>query len=405
MLMLGYLLLLCAIIGLLSCTVFLILLTAAFLRRRPRPLPAPGASFPHVSLLKPLHGLEPQLEANLESFFRQDYPQYEIVFGCRLESDPALPAVHSLRRRYPQVPVKIVFSGEPQYPNAKVCSLQRMAAAAAGDYLVVSDSDVRVSPRYLREVVRPLLRPEVGMVTCLYRGVPSGGLWSRLEALGMSVEMTAGVVVADMLEGLKFALGPTMAIRRDVLEQTGGFRVLADFCADDFVLGQRVFQAGKQVVLSHYVVDHVALHQRCLASLQHQVRWMKSTRFSRPKGHVGAGLTFAMPFGLLGVAAGFALHDPRLGFALFLYAAVNRMAEALLAGWGVVRDPLALRFFWLYPARDLLGFFLWAASFFDTTIVWRGERYRFQRGGKMVRAQAGEELAPASETVAVDELA
>jgi ceramide glucosyltransferase len=368
----------------------------------------PGAeagSVPFVSLLKPLHGVEPQLESNLESFFRQDYPAYEIIFGCRHESDPALDMVEGVRRRYPHIPVKVVFSGEPQHPNAKVCSLERMAAAAGSAYLVVSDSDVRVAPQYVREVTRPLLRPEIGMATCLYRGVPSGGFWSQLEALGMSVEMTAGVVVADMLEGLRFALGPTMAIRREVVEQIGGFQVLAEYCADDFVLGQRVFELGKQVVLSRHVVDHVALHQSCLASLQHQVRWMKSTRFSRPKGHIGTGLTFAMPFGVLGLIAGAAMHDPLLGLALFLYAALNRMAEALLAGWGVVGDPLALRFFWLYPARDLLGFFLWCASFFSTSIVWRDELYQLQMGGKMVRQGTSEELAGASETVAVDELA
>jgi ceramide glucosyltransferase len=403
LLIVGHLLLLCAIVGLLSCTAFLILLAAAWVGLRRRPVPAPSGATPPVSLLKPLHGWEPQLEANLESFFRQDYPAYEIIFGCRQASDPALQAVEAARRRHPEVPVKIVFSGEPQHPNAKVCSLQKMSAVAETDYLVVSDSDVRVTPRYLREVVRPLLDPQVGMVTCLYRGVPSGGLWSRLEALGMSVEMTAGVVVADMLEGLKFALGPTMAIRRDALAEAGGFQALADYCADDFVLGQRVFEAGRQVVLSHYVVDHVAVHQRCLDSLQHQVRWMKSTRFSRPKGHVGAGLTFAMPFGLLGLAAGLLMGNPLLGLALLLYAALNRLAEALLAGWGVVRDPLALRDAWLYPARDLLGFALWCASFFSTSIVWRGEVYRLQMGGKMARA--GEEAAAASETVAVDELA
>lgn len=404
--MFGHLLLLCAILGLLSCTGFLFLLAAAFVRFGRRPLPQISPPrWPSVSLLKPLHGLEPELEQNLESFFCQDYPHYEIVFGCRQESDPALDVVHAVRCRHPQIPVRIVLSGEPDHPNAKVCSLEKMAAAATADYLVVSDSDVQVTPQYLREVTRPLLQPEVGMVTCLYRGVPSSGLWSRLEALGMSVEMTAGVVVADMLEGLKFALGPTMAIRRDVLEQAGGFRVLADYCADDFVLGQRVFEAGKQVVLSHYVVDHIALHQRCAASLQHQVRWMKSTRFSRPKGHIGTGLTFAMPFGLMGLAAGFAIGDPLLGLALFLFAALNRMAEAMLAGWGVVRDPLALRYFWLYPARDLLGFFLWCASFASTSIIWRGERYELQMGGKMVRIGATGELAQASETVAVDELA
>ena len=404
--MFGHLLLLCAIIGLLSCTVFLILLALAFLRFRRRPVLAASAQpWPFVSLLKPLHGLEPGLESNLESFFRQDYPQYEIIFGCRQESDPALEVVRTLRRRYPEVPVKVALSGEPEHPNAKVCSLQKMAAAASSNYLVVSDSDVNVTPGYLREVIRPLLQPEVGMVTCLYRGVSSGGFWSRLEALGMSVEMTAGVVVADMLEGLKFALGPTMAIRRDVLQEAGGFEILADYCADDFVLGQRVFEAGWQVVLSQYVLNHVALHQRCLASLQHQVRWMKSTRFSRPKGHIGTGLTFAMPFGLLGLAAGFAADKPLLGLALFLYAALNRMAEALLAGWGVVRDPLVLRYFWLYPVRDLLGFLLWCASFFNTSIVWRGERYQLQMGGKMVREGAAADGAADSETVAVDELA
>lgn len=404
--MLGHLLLLCTIIGLLSSTAFLVLLAAAFVRFKRRAVPGScKGPWPSVSLLKPLHGLEPGLETNLESFFRQDYPSYEIIFGCRQENDPALEVVHAIRRRYPNVTVKLVFSGEPEHPNAKVCSLQRMVEVARSEHLVVSDSDVRVTPQYLHHVIRPLLQNTVGMVTCLYRGVPSGGLWSRLEALGMSVEMTAGVVIADLLEGLKFALGPTMAIRRDVLEKVGGFQVLGDYCADDFVLGQRVFDAGKQVVLSHYVVDHVALHQRCLASLQHQVRWMKSTRFSRPKGHVGTGLTFAMPFGVLGLLTGTLMHEPLLGLALFFYAVLNRMAEALLAGWGVVRDPLALWYFWLYPARDLLGFFLWCASFFSTSIVWRGERYQLEMGGKMVRQEAPGELADASETVAVDELA
>jgi ceramide glucosyltransferase len=403
--MFGNLLLLCSVVGLLSCTAFLVLLAAAVFRFRRRALLSPFAGlWPSVSLLKPLHGLEPELEGNLESFFRQDYPRYEIIFGCREESDPALDVVQAVRRRYPHVAVKIVVCGEPVRPNAKVCSLEKMAEVAGSDYLVISDSDVRVTPRYLREVTRPLFQPEIGMVSCLYRGMPSGGMWSRLEALGMSVEMTAGVVVADMLEGLKFALGPTMAIRRDVLEEIGGFHVLADYCADDFVLGQRVFEAGKQVVLSHYVVDHVAVHQYCVASLQHQVRWMKSTRFSRPKGHIGTGLTFAMPFGLLGLVAGIVLGDPLLGLALLLYAALNRMMEAMLAGWGVVRDPLARRYCWLYPGRDLLGFFLWCASFFNTSIVWRGERYQLQVGGKMVRQAGAEELAAASETVAVDEL-
>src|SRR5437868_4568364 len=197
MLILLDLLLFCSVVGLLSCTVFLALLAIGCVRFRRRALPnqAPD-SWPTVSLLKPLHGLEPGLEANIESFFRQDYPSYELVFGCRHHNDPALAAVELVRGRHPDVAVKYAFSGDPCWPNAKVCSLDKMAAVASGAYLVVSDSDVRVTPSYVRQVVRPLLDNSVGLVTCLYRGVPTRGLWSQLEALGMSVEMTAGVIVA-----------------------------------------------------------------------------------------------------------------------------------------------------------------------------------------------------------------
>jgi ceramide glucosyltransferase len=193
-------------------------------------------------------------------------------------------------------------------------------------------------------------------------------------------------MIADLLEGMRFALGPTMAIRRDVLQAVGDFRVLADYCADDFVLGQKVAAAGYRVLLSHYAVDHVVLNQRLSDSLLHQVRWMKSTRFSRPRGHIGTGLTFAVPFGLLGAFAAASLGMPVLAITLLGYALLNRMAEALIAGRMVVRDPLTLRFFWLYPARDLLGFFLWCASFIGTRVCWRGETYRLEHGGKMVRA-------------------
>ena len=187
-----------------------------------------------------------------------------------------------------------------------------MYEASTCDYLVISDSDVQVTPNYIREVVRPLREPENGLVTCLYHGVPTQGPWSRLEALGMSVEMTSGVLLADLLEGMKFALGPTMAIRRDVLDRIGGFSILADHCADDYVLGAAVYASGKNVVLSDHIIDHVVINRSLGTSVEHQVRWMKSTRFSRSRGHIGTVFTFSTPFGLLGLFAALELNRPML---------------------------------------------------------------------------------------------
>ena len=193
-----------------------------------------------------------------------------------------------------------------------------MESEATYDILVISDSDVRVAPDYLRAVVLPFADERVGAVTCPYRGVAAdGGLWARLEAVGMSVEMTSGVLAARAMEGMQFTLGPTMAFRRDTIRRMGGFRVTADYCADDFVLGNETWKLGQQVVLSHHAIDHIVINATFADSLKHQVRWMKSTRFSRPKGHFGTALTFSVPFGLLAWAAAAALGHPALGLALF----------------------------------------------------------------------------------------
>ncbi|MGH9581301.1 MAG: bacteriohopanetetrol glucosamine biosynthesis glycosyltransferase HpnI [Terriglobales bacterium] len=386
--MIALALLVVAFVGAAASTVFLGLALLAghrFRRAASQPFSDSTAPLPPVTMLKPVHGMEPRLEQHLESFFLQDYPAFEIIFGARAADDPALTVVETLRRRHPHVPVQVVLSGEPPWPNAKVWSLQKMVAAAAHDLLVISDSDVRVAPRYLAEVCAPLRHSNVGLVTCIYRGVPTGGPWSLLEALGMSVEFASGVLIANLLEGMKFALGPTMALRRQVLEKIGGVGILAEYCADDFVLGSLVAAAGFEVRLSHHVIDHVVLGRSLSASLHHQVRWMKSTRFSRPLGHIGSGLTFAVPFALLGLAAGFAMNDAALGIGLFTWGLLNRMVQSLVIGWGAVRDPNARTYFWLYPLRDLLGFLVWCASFFGRGIEWRGERYRLERGGKMAR--------------------
>ena len=390
------LLLLVAAAGLVTSTGYLVLVMIAgarFRRSQRRSLNSDDI-FPPVTLLKPLCGLEPGLEANLTSFFEQQYPSFEIIFGARCADDPALEVARRISSKYPSVSVKIVPTGEPLCPNAKVCSLAKMYARAAHDFLIISDSDVHVAPNYIAEVVRPLLDPGNGMVTCLYRGVSTGGAWSKLEALGMSVEMTSGAIVANLLEGMKFALGPTMAVRRDALDAVGGFEPLADYCADDYMLGREIAESGRQVVMSHHVIDHVVINRNFACSMRHQIRWTKSTRFSRRAGHAGTALTFAMPFGLLGLMAAGALHHWTLGISLFAAAYINRVVMAMVAGWGVVRDRQAFRLAWLYPLRGLMGFGFWCASYCGRKIEWRGDWYRLELGGRMVLVQ------PSAATVA-----
>jgi ceramide glucosyltransferase len=299
-----------------------------------------------------------------------------------------LQVVRDLSAQYPNVKVRTFASGEPPWPNAKVFSLQKLVTEAANEILVISDSDVFVQPNYLREVTPPLLNREIGVVTCLYRGLPVDGLWARLEALGMSVEMTSGVLIAEMLEGMKFALGPTMATRKDVIEKIGGVAQLGDYCSDDYLLGNMADAAGYNVVISEHVIDHVVLNRTWSKSWGHQVRWMKSTRYSRPKGHFGSGLTFAIPFGILGLVAGVASGHPWLGISLLAWAIANRVIQTVVIGYGIVRDPRALLFFWLYPLRDFLGFIFWAASYTGDVIDWRGEKYRLEFGGKMTRVRS-----------------
>jgi len=389
-----YVLLALAVFGLITSTVFAGMVLAAvprYLRERraaeSEVRKRPGFTAP-LTLLKPVHGAEPDLEKHLASFFEQDYPEYEILFCARTENDAGLEIARRVAARYPQIPVKFFTTGEPDYINAKVRSMELMETAAAHDVLVISDSDVRVAPDYLRAVVLPFADAHVGGMCCPYRGIAAGGgLWARLEAVGMSVEMTAGVLVARMMEGMQFTLGPTMAFRRETIRRMGGFKVTADYCADDFVLGNETFKLGQTVVLSHHAIDHIVINLSLMASLKHQVRWMKSTRFSRPKGHFGTALTFSMPFGLLGWAVATSLGHTWWGLALFAWSVATREALSIAVGGLVVRDPSWFNLLVLYPIRDLMGFGFWAASYLGSRILWRGRIFQLLPGGKMRAAK------------------
>jgi ceramide glucosyltransferase len=368
--------------GTLSSAVFLVLALLGVIRFHQqarwqlRTVPD-DAHLPPVSVLKPVHGLEAQLKENIESFFRQEYPHYEILFAADEANDPALEVVREVCARYPRIPTRILVTGTP-WPNPVVYSFHCMAQAAAHDILVTTDSDVEVSPRYLREIVPPLLDPKVGMVTCVYRGKNVAGFFSGLTAIGMSVEMTAGVLVANLLEGMKFGLGPTTVVRKDSLASIGGYSALQDYIAYDFAIGNLIAKAGYRVVLSNHIIDHVVNQKSLQRMWQNQLRWAQSTRYSRPWGHFGSGLIFAIPYGLLGFVSAALLGHWKVGLMLLVAAVLNRVAEAWLVGWTVVRDPKVKSAPWLYPLRDLLGFFVWFASYLNLRYVWRDSRFELK---------------------------
>jgi len=346
------------------------------------------ANLPPVSVLKPVHGIDARMKENIESFFRQDYPAYEIIFAADEADDPALPLIRDMRARYPNIPTKIMVTGQPPWPNAQNYCFHCMTDVAKYDILVTSDSDVEVAPNYLREVVPPLLDPKVGAVTCIFRGKSAGGIWGNVDAIGQSVEFTAGVVIANLLEGMKFGLGPTIAVRKDSLAAMGGFAAAREYLSNDFVVGNFINKAGYEIVLSCHVVDHISPTMTFYKMWERQLRWAMGTRYSRPKGHIGSGLTFAAPFGILGLIGGLLSGHVQLGVGLLAIAWVTRMAECWIIGWWTARDRAALRWVLIYPLRELHGFIIWCASYLSKRSLWRDNNYELLEGGRLVARRA-----------------
>ena len=340
----------------------------------PAAVPGPVESFsPPVSILKPLRGTDPKAYESLRSHCVLDYPDYEIVLGVADPDDLAVPLVERLIREFPARSIRLVVCAQMLGTNRKVSNLIQMLPHARHQHLLVNDGDIRVPTGYLKRVMAPFADPRVGMVTCLYRGVPGRTLGSKLEALGISTDFFPGVLAALRLEGgLRFALGSTLAFPRRALDAIGGFEPLLDFLADDFELGCRVAAAGLQVVLADVVVETYLPNYSFLNFFAHQLRWGRSTRDSRPWGYSGVLLTQGLPWAL---AVLLASRGAAWGWALAGLVAALRVAVADSVGRGILRDRSVWSRMMLLPLRDLVGLAVWIGSYTGRRVRWREEEF------------------------------
>ena len=350
----------------------------SFLRSR-RNKTGPGAvAFPPVSILKPLKGVDPEIWESFCSHCELDYPEYEIVFGVSDAADPACDVVRKLQARYQARAIRLIVCDRILGTNVKVSNLAQMAAAARFDVLVVNDSDIRVETDYLRQLVAPLADANVGLVTCLYRGVAASTLGSRLEALTISTDFAPGVLSARFLEGgLRFGLGSTLAFRRQDLAAIGGFESFLDYLADDYELGRRIVATGKRVELASMAVATFLPAYTLAEFWQHQLRWMRTVRDARRSGYLGFVFTFGLPWALaMLLATGGAIW----AWGLFALTVGARLIVGIGVGLAALGDRQVLSNLFLLPVRDLLAPFVWAAGLVGNRIHWRGDEFVLRQG-------------------------
>jgi ceramide glucosyltransferase len=344
-----------------------------FFRRRDEPT---KDVYPPVSVLKPMRGLDRETYDNLASFCQQQYPNYELLFCTDHERDPAIGVIYRLMADFPNIPIRLSIGSSTLGSNNKVTKLCRLEGEARYDLLVVSDSDIRVEPDYLRRVALPFCDQRTGAVTCLYRGATASNLWSELEDVALTSDFLAGVLVARKL-GVKFALGATMAIRRQVLTALGGFRAFADVAADDHELGNRVAACGYRVEFAHTTVQTECMSRSFREFFQHQLRWSVVTRESQPWGHLGFLFAQGLPWAM--VAAAVAPSRIIAGCFAAAYLALRLSAAFTVGVWGL-RDSLLKRKWWLVPLSDACGFVVWLTSLFTNRVVWQDSTYGVRRG-------------------------
>jgi ceramide glucosyltransferase len=335
---------------------------------------APAAASPGVSILKPIHGLDRETYENYASFCRQDYPRFEILFCVADAADPAVPVIENVIRDFPERSIRLLTGSDPLGASDKVNKLVRMAREAQHEILIVSDSDVRVQPGFLRTVAAPFSQPEVGGVTCLYRGLADQSFAATLEALGNSADFAPGVLVAWLFgnRSLDFMLGAVMATTKKHLAEIGGFESLVDYFCDDYELGNRLASRGHRIALSQFPVSIVYPSENLAAAFRHQVRWNLSIRYSRPWGHLGLVFTQGLPWTVL---AAFLAPSAAIAAAYVAVYVLLRGTMAWVVGARGMRDRLVRRKFWALPLRDAFAFIVWLVSFFPQRIHWRDRQF------------------------------
>lgn len=341
--------------------------------RRPRD----GGTRPPISILKPLCGEDHDLAANLRSFCRQDYPAFQIVFGVRDTGDPAVATAERLMAEFPEADLVLVADRRQRGRNLKVANLHNMLPAARHDILVIADSDMRVGPGYLAAVSAPLADPAVGIVTCLYRGSPAGGLWSRLACLHINHGFLPQAAVAEAIGAGAGCFGASIALRRETLERIGGLSAIEDDLADDYALGAAVRRAGGRIELCSYLVDNVIAEPSLAALFRHELRWARTIRLVAPMGFVGSVVTQPVVMAALAASLGVL---PAAGAAMLAIALLCRCASMLAVNRALGLPPSPL---YLLPVRDVLSFAVFVASFFTRRVEWRDRTFRVGPGGEL----------------------
>jgi ceramide glucosyltransferase len=344
-----------------------------------RALPATPTTWPGVSILKPLYGAEARLSENIDSYFHQDYPgKIQFVFGVQDPNDSAIPIVRSLIARYPALDIQLVVNPSMHGGNRKVSNLINMAEVARYSVIVAADSDVAVGPNYLRSLAATLAQPGVGAVTCLYRGLPSSGFWSRLSAMAVHDHFLPITILGLALGMARPCLGATIALSRETLSRIGGFKTVANQLADDYAIGEAVREAGLNVVVSPMLVAHAFAERSLHEMVRHELRWARTIFTVDPVGYIGSGLTHALPLALIGAALrGF----DGLGVAAILCAWACRLfLKYRFTRQFELPDPN----YALLCVRDILSFAIYLASFSSTKVAWRGQDFAVGRDGTLL---------------------
>lgn len=352
-----------------------------------------GIELPSISVLKPLKGLDVELFQNLSVLCQQNYERYQVVFGVASADDAAIPVIHQLRAAYPDVDIELVIDGRIYGSNHKVSNLHNMYQRAKHDVIVIADSDIRVGPDYLRRLVKPLRDPRTGLVTCLYRARNAGGLATLVESLFINTDWCHMVLVARKVERTSYAFGATIAMRRAVLDEIGGFLPIADFLADDYQLGQRVVEHGYQAVLGEQILETVISLGTWRRLVEHQLRWARTYRICRPGGYFGIVLTHGTLWALLNVIYhGFGPTSLLVSGALLT---LRHLAAAVLS-WRYLRTETTRWALLLVAPKDLFISFIWFLAFAGDTVTWSGRRFRVLKSGHMVdlTTDSGAAFAP-----------